>query len=72
MLGIDTSQMRDDRFYRISDKLLKNQGEIEESLYQIELTVFINSSFFLDRRNIGRPLSRPGRDVPWLFVEAIY
>lgn len=48
LLGIDTSQVGDDRFYRISDKLLKNQGEIEESLYQREKDLFsLEDSIFL-------------------------
>jgi len=48
LLGIDTSQMKDDRFYRISDKLLKNQEEIEESLYQREKDLFsLEDSVFL-------------------------
>jgi len=48
LLGIDTSQIKDDRFYRISDKLLKNQQEIEESLYQKEKDLFsLEDSVFL-------------------------
>ena len=48
LLGIDTSQVGDDRFYRISDKLLKNQGEIEQSLYQREKDLFsLEDSIFL-------------------------
>lgn len=48
LLGIDTSPMREDRFYRISDKLLKNQGEIEERLYQREKDLFsLEDSVFL-------------------------
>ena len=48
LLGIDTSQMGDDRFYRISDKLLKNQEGIEESLYQREKDLFsLEDSVFL-------------------------
>jgi len=48
LLGIDTSQMRDDRFYRISDKLFKNQQEIEEGLYQREKDLFsLEDSVFL-------------------------
>jgi transposase len=48
LLGIDTSQVGDDRFYRISDKLLKNQAEIEESLYQRQKDLFsLEDSIFL-------------------------
>jgi transposase len=48
LLGIDTSHVGDDRFYRISDKLLKNQGEIEETLYQREKDLFsLEDSVFL-------------------------
>ncbi|MCP4111814.1 MAG: hypothetical protein GY749_40860, partial [Desulfobacteraceae bacterium] len=38
----------DDRFYRISDKLLKNQDYIEENLYKREKTLFnLEDSLFL-------------------------
>ncbi len=48
LLGIDTSQFGGDRFYRISDSLLKHQTEIEESLYQREKDIFnLEDSIFL-------------------------
>lgn len=48
LLGIDTSCMGDDRFYRISDKLLKNQTAIEERLYQRQKDLFsLEDSVFL-------------------------
>lgn len=48
LLGIDTSQFGNDRFYRISDSLLKNQPEIEDSLYQREKDIFnLEDSIFL-------------------------
>jgi hypothetical protein len=48
LLGIDTSCMGDDRFYRISDKLLKNQAAIEERLYQRQKDLFsLEDSVFL-------------------------
>ena len=40
LLGIDFMQFGNDRFYRISDKLLKNQSHIEEELYQREKQLF--------------------------------
>ncbi|MEA3445473.1 MAG: transposase [Bacteroidota bacterium] len=40
IFGIDSMQFGHDRFYRISDKLLKNQSHIEESLYQREKNLF--------------------------------
>jgi len=40
LLGIDFMQFGNDRFYRISDKLLKHQSYIEEELYQREKDVF--------------------------------
>ena len=40
LLGIDFMQFGNDRFYRISDKLLKNQSHIEEELYQREKHLF--------------------------------
>ena len=36
ILGIDLTQIGDDRFYRISDALLKHHSTIEEGLYQNE------------------------------------
>ncbi len=48
LLGIDTSSVGDDRFYRISDKLLKNQAAIEERLYQRQKDLFsLEDSVFL-------------------------
>jgi len=48
ILGLDISQYGDDRFYRISDKLLKNQDYIEENLYQREKDLFsLEDSIFL-------------------------
>lgn len=48
ILGVDISQYGDDRFYRISDKLLKNQDYIEENLYQREKDLFsLEDSIFL-------------------------
>jgi len=40
LLGIDSMQFGNDRFYRVSDKLLKNQSHIEEQLYQREKNLF--------------------------------
>lgn len=40
LLGIDFMQFGHDRFYRISDKLLKHQSYIEEELYQREKDLF--------------------------------
>ena len=40
LLGIDSMQFGNDRFYRVSDKLLKNQLHIEEQLYQREKNLF--------------------------------
>lgn len=40
LLGIDFMQFGHDRFYRISDKLLKHQSYIEEELYQREKNLF--------------------------------
>ena len=48
ILGVDISQYGDDRFYRISDKLLKNKDYIEENLYQREKDLFsLEDSIFL-------------------------
>ncbi len=48
ILGVDTRKYGDDRFYRISDKLLKNQEYIEETLYQREKDLFnLEDSIFL-------------------------
>jgi transposase len=48
ILGINTKKFGNDRFYRISDKLLKNSEHIEESLYQREKTIFnLKSTIFL-------------------------
>ena len=40
ILGISTKRFGNDRFYRISDKLLKNSKYIEENLYQREKKLF--------------------------------
>jgi len=48
ILGLDTKKCGDDRFYRISDKLLKNQDQIEEDLYNKEKDLFnLEESIFL-------------------------
>jgi hypothetical protein len=48
IIDIDVSHIAHDRFYRISDKLLKNQEYIEESLYQNAKSVFsLEDSIFL-------------------------
>ncbi|MCP4753790.1 MAG: IS1634 family transposase, partial [Proteobacteria bacterium] len=48
ILDLDTLQMGDDRFYRISDKLLENRNELEERLYKRETDLFnIESGIFL-------------------------
>ncbi len=53
ILGIDTKKFGNDRFYRISDKLLKNSEYIEECLYQREKTLFNlkNTIFLYDLTN---------------------
>ncbi len=53
ILGIDTKKFGNDRFYRISDKLLKNSAHIEENLYQHEKTLFNlkNTIFLYDLTN---------------------
>jgi len=48
IVGLDVSQHGDDRFYRISDKLLKNRDYIEENLYHREKDLFsLEDSIFL-------------------------
>ena len=48
VLGTDTKKFGNDRFYRISDKLLKNSEHIEENLYQREKTLFnLKSTIYL-------------------------
>ena len=48
ILGLDTRKYGDDRFYRISDSLLKNKKFIEENLYQREKDLFnLEDSIFL-------------------------
>ena len=48
ILGIDLTQIGDDRFYRISDALLKHHSTIEEGLYQNEKELFsLEDSIFL-------------------------
>jgi len=53
LLGLDTSQFGDDRFYRISDKILRNQEHIEQRLYERERDLFSleNSIFLYDLTN---------------------
>jgi len=40
VLNVDSSKYGDDRFYRVSDLLLKNQSHIEKSLYEKEADLF--------------------------------
>jgi transposase len=48
ILGLDTRKYGDDRFYSISDKLLKNKEYIEENLYKREKDLFnLEDSIFL-------------------------
>ncbi len=48
LLNINTSHFGDDRFYRISDLLLKHQEEIERNLYRREKDLFaLEDSIFL-------------------------
>jgi hypothetical protein len=48
ILNINTAQLGDDRFYRISDKLLKNQSDLEKGLYKRQVDIFnIESGIFL-------------------------
>ena len=48
ILRIDLTQIGDDRFYRISDALLKHHSTIEEGLYQNEKELFsLEDSIFL-------------------------
>jgi len=48
LLDINAAQFGDDRFYRISDLLLKHQEEIEKNLYQREKDLFgLEDSIFL-------------------------
>jgi transposase len=48
IVGLDVSRYGDDRFYRISDKLLRNRDYIEENLYQREKDLFsLEDSIFL-------------------------
>jgi transposase len=48
IVGLDVSRYGNDRFYRISDKLLKNRDYIEENLYQREKDLFsLEDSIFL-------------------------
>ena len=48
LLDINTAQFGDDRFYRVSDLLLKNREEIERNLYQREKDLFsLEDSIFL-------------------------
>jgi transposase len=53
LLDISVEQFGDDRFYRISDKLLQNQEWIETQLYQREQNLFnlSNSIFLYDLTN---------------------
>ena len=48
LLNIDSTKYGDDRFYRVSDLLLKNQSQIEISLYEQESDLFnLEDSVFL-------------------------
>jgi len=48
LLSVNSSSFGDDRFYRISDLLIKNQSEIETELYHQESSLFnLESSIFL-------------------------
>lgn len=48
ILGLDTRKYGDDRFYSISDNLLKNKEYIEENLYKREKDLFnLEDSIFL-------------------------
>ncbi len=53
LLGVNVDQFGDDRFYRISDKLLQHQDKIETDLYQREHDLFnlSNSIFLYDLTN---------------------
>jgi len=53
LLEVNVDKLGDDRFYRISDKLLKHQEEIETRLYQREQDLFnlSNSIFLYDLSN---------------------
>ena len=53
LLDVNVDQFGDDRFYRISDTLLKHQEDIETRLYQREQDVFnlSNSIFLYDLTN---------------------
>lgn len=53
ILNLDTAQLGSDRFYRISDKLLKNKNEIEKRLYKRETDLFNleNGIFLYDLTN---------------------
>ncbi|MCD6322522.1 MAG: IS1634 family transposase [Clostridiales bacterium] len=47
-MNIDSTRYGDDRFYRVSDKLLKNQSHIETALYKKESDMFyLEDSVFL-------------------------
>jgi len=48
ILNLDTPKLGDDRFYRISDKLLKNQSDLEKRLYKRQVDFFnLESGIFL-------------------------
>jgi transposase len=53
LLDVNVEQFGDDRFYRVSDKLLEHQDKIETDLYQREHDVFnlSNSIFLYDLTN---------------------
>ncbi len=64
LLEVNVDQFGDDRFYRISDKLLKHQEELESQLYQREQDLFnlSNSIFLYDLTNTyfeGRATKNP-------------
>jgi len=52
ILNLDTPKLGDDRFYRISDKLLKNQSDLEKRLYKRQVDFFnLESGIFFVRFN---------------------
>jgi transposase len=64
LLDLQVNQFGDDRFYRISDKLLQHQDTIETELYQREQDLFnlSNSIFLYDLTNTyfeGRAVGNP-------------
>lgn len=53
LLGVDSAKFGDDRFYRISDLLIRNQVEIETRLYRQEASLFNigDTIYFYDLTN---------------------